>query len=80
MPADKETMTLRCDECGADKIITPADLDESSVITCDMCAVEHGTWASIKEELAQMAAKLAQSPFGNALSGIKGIKFTKSNL
>jgi hypothetical protein len=80
MPTDKETMTLCCDECGADKVITPDDLDDSSVILCDVCGVAHGKWGSINEEFTKMFAKPVQGTFGDALSDIKGTKFIKSDL
>ncbi len=80
MPTDKETMTLCCDECGADKVITPDDLNDSSVIICDVCGVALGEWGSVKEDMLKMIAKLSQSPFGDAFSGSESTKFTKSDL
>lgn len=80
MATKNETLTLCCDKCGADKVITPGELDDSSVIVCDVCGVPHGTWGGVKEEFLKLLTKSAQGSFGEAFDDSEGPKFIKSDI
>ncbi len=73
MSDGQETLTLCCDECGQDKVITPSELTDESQLTCDSCGAEYGTLGAIKRvELEKVKEQLA-SAFGKALDGLEGI-------
>ena len=78
MSDGQEAITLCCDNCGEDKVVVPVKLTEDSLIVCDICGSEHGTWASIKMQYTQAVAKLFQDRLGETLEGIESVKFTKS--
>lgn len=78
MSERQEALTLCCDECGQDKVITPSELTDESQLTCDSCGAEYGMLGAVKRvELEKVKEQLA-SAFGKAFDGLEGVKFTKA--
>jgi hypothetical protein len=78
MADEQETLTLECNHCRQDKVIIAEELTDDSLITCDACGAEHGTWGSIKMELTQAIAELAKETFGKGLNDTKYVKYKTS--
>ena len=49
MSADQIEMTLSCSECGSNDIIGPDEMTDESIVTCNTCGAEVGTWGEIQK-------------------------------
>ena len=75
-------MTPRCGKCGSDNLTVP-DETEESVVTCESCGAENGTWGDLRSAAENHAGQKLeehfQSTFEEAFEGIDGVEFKKSS-
>jgi hypothetical protein len=70
-----------CVKCGGNDLIGPDDLTDESIITCNSCGEENGTFGELKTASHDIVAKKftedLQTTLSEAFDGSDGIKFTK---
>jgi hypothetical protein len=68
-------MILGCSNCGSNDLVGPEETTDESVLSCNSCGAELGTFNDI---LTKKFAKDLEGTLGETLEGFDNIKFTKS--
>jgi hypothetical protein len=75
-------MKPRCNKCGADDLIGPDEMTDESIITCEACGAEVGTWGEVQAAcmalVEEKAAQHLQGTLGQAFEHTDGISFKKT--